>query len=199
MWFPARVVSTSRAWRNTWAIQSADGKKDPPRLAPVHTGTGPALDRASAGLWRADSFRCRSGLRNDVFKPERKGSSSERSHADEGAYDCGRSAGRTYERAFPPCAICFAAPRRVGKDGARLYAASGNAHGSRLRRIVESEHVRGSNDGETRRWPDEPLDRPSWSSHLHDRDYATAKSTFRHDNSLCHDPCSPICQRNRVP
>src|SRR2546421_625777 len=85
------------------------------------------------------------------------------------------------------------------KGGARLYAASRNARRSRVRRIIESEHVRGSNGGEIRRWPDEPLDRPSWSSHLHDRDYATAKSTFRHDNSLCHDPCSPICQRNRVP
>src|SRR6266496_1436714 len=187
-----------RAWQNARSVQSTVGGKDPSRLAPLHSSTRPALARTSTRLWRADSFRRSSGLRDDVVESERKKSSSERSHADDGAHDCGRSAGRTHESAFPPRAIRSAASRRVCKDGTRVYAASRNAHGSRVRRLVESEHVRGSECGETRRWPDEPLDRPSRSPHLHDRDYATVESPFRHDNSLCHDPCSPICQRNGV-
>src|SRR4029077_10209723 len=39
----------------------------------------------------------------------------------------------------------------------------------------------GSECEQTRRWPDEPLDRPSRPPHLHDRDYAAVESPFRHD------------------
>src|SRR5437588_9216270 len=187
-----------RAWQNPSSVQSTIGRKDASRLAPVHPGTRPAVARTSTGLWRADSFRCASGLRDDVFESERKKSSSERSHADEGAHDCGRSAGGTDESSFSPCAIRSTASGRVRKDRAGLYAASRDAHGRRMRRIVESEHVGGSGDGETERWPDEPLYRPSGSSHLYDGDYATAQSPFRYDNSLRHDPCSPLCQGNGI-
>jgi len=76
-----------RAWPNPSSVQSTIGRKDPPRLAPLHPGTGPVRDRASARLWCADSFRRRTGLRDDVFKSERKRSGSERSHADKGAHD----------------------------------------------------------------------------------------------------------------
>src|SRR4029450_7301206 len=59
-----------RAWQNTWSVQSTVGRKDPPRLAPLHCSTGPALTRTSRRLWRADSFRRVSGLRDDVSNPE---------------------------------------------------------------------------------------------------------------------------------
>src|SRR5437660_12714415 len=187
-----------RAWQNPSSVQSTIGRRDASRLAPVHPGTRPALARASTRLWVADSFRCASGFRDDVFESERKKSSGERSHADEGAHDSGGSAGRTHETAFPTCPIRSAASRCFGKDGTCVYGESRNAHGSRMRRIVESKHVRGSECGETRRWPDEPLDRLSRSPHLHDGDYATVESPFRHDHSLRDDSRSSIRQRNGI-
>ena len=79
-----------------------------------------------------------------------------------------------------------------------MYGESRNAHGSWMRRIVESEHVGGSEYEQTRRWPDEPLDRPSRSQHLHDGDYAAVESPLRHDDSLCNDARSSIRERNGI-
>src|SRR5437868_14538802 len=187
-----------RAWPNPSSVQSTIGRKDPPRLAPLHPGTGPVLDRASARLWRANSCRRRAGLRDDVFKSERKRSGSERSNADKGAHDSGRSARRTHESAFPPRPLRSAASRCSGKEATCMYGESTNAHGSWMRRIVESEHVRGSKYEQTRRWPDEPLDRPSRPPHIHDGDYAAVESPFRHDDSLCNDARSSIRDRNGI-
>jgi hypothetical protein len=64
------------------------------------------------------------------------------------------------------------------KMGPGCMAKAGMHMGAGCAELSKAEHVRGSECGETRRWPDEPLDRPSRSPHLHDGDYATVESPF---------------------